>query len=812
MIGFEINGEFLDLPQERSVELNRNSPLFQQEGFIVEDYTLPVTFPNTPKNMRVLNWPHIVENAERQRPRWKCTLYYNGVPRLFGELRIQRPVNRRVISANFVSGISVIGEDIRERSLRDIVRGEVEIHDLSITKTVTIHLSPSLSERVAISINGTSYEGNTLSDMVDAINQDLDAIVSASFSGNQLTITNSVVGEFEPFYIETPDDTFYALLSGPPQWMQDYKQAYTDFVEEYKGTSRAGKPLRFGTFANFDKFFDEERPLKIYPAVNMADSSGFLTNSMQSVQQDRAKVINFNSMAPMITLDYVLRQIEEFYDITIDFPNLHADDVFFHNWTIDRPIDFYNDRKLILFDRAFDLSQLVPDIQVNDLIKALQVAYNATVFFDVRTRTLHIKNRQAFVRERSYIDITDDATPPSHIDTSALPGIRFKLTKDSGDVLDHNIDTPEDFIVGEGKREIIVGFGTPAMRDHTLRGYWPFGADYPQTTVAIQQSSNENFSFRMARYMESVFNQYLDSRPFFWTGSEGLIENHWKDGILLENEPVYIENEWLMTREQAFNLQWGQKWRIDRSDFLLHNFNVTLRANGLAMADCKFIRVPTFKLEQVDDRTFEWFGDNSSLVCLKDLENKNTGMAAYQFLFELDTTNIPGVPTGRVKVNEPSDPDYIPPFENLDFCPLFTESFEIGKLYIFMTPKNPENATSITINNTLYEQPNSANLSNRVPVPFVMPSSGTGLSVLLRNNISERSTQQYAVYKYRVRSYVGTTMTKSLELFVYPSNKAKDSQGVLQTADIFRTLFFSEAMGDFDRNNYNRLIIEKEII
>src|SRR5690606_11764657 len=129
---------FLDLPENPSVELNRNSPIFQQEGFVLEDYTLPITFPNTPKNSRILGWPHVVENAQRTRAKWDCILFYNGVPRLKGELRAKSPINHRNISANFVRGISQIGEDVKERSLRDIVNDSVTIHNQNFQKSFTL--------------------------------------------------------------------------------------------------------------------------------------------------------------------------------------------------------------------------------------------------------------------------------------------------------------------------------------------------------------------------------------------------------------------------------------------------------------------------------------------------------------------------------------------------------------------------------------------------------------------------------------------------------------------------------------------------
>ena len=47
---------------------------------------------------------------------------------------------------------------------------------------------------------------------------------------------------------------------------------------------------------------------------------------------------------------------------------------------------------------------------------------------------------------------------------------------------------------------------------------------------------------------------------------------------------------------------------------------------------------------------------------------ENTGLFVYTNLIEVD--GITGLPTGRVKPNIPSDPDYIPPVQDTTKCPL----------------------------------------------------------------------------------------------------------------------------------------------
>jgi hypothetical protein len=73
MVGFEVNGEFLDLPDNLTVELARNSPLFQQDGSIIEDYTFSISFPATPKKQKDTGFS--VHSRKRQ-PTQSCMAIY----------------------------------------------------------------------------------------------------------------------------------------------------------------------------------------------------------------------------------------------------------------------------------------------------------------------------------------------------------------------------------------------------------------------------------------------------------------------------------------------------------------------------------------------------------------------------------------------------------------------------------------------------------------------------------------------------------------------------------------------------------------
>jgi len=56
-------GETFDLPADYVIEAEKNNPLFQSKG----SQTVPVNFPTTGKNNRLLNFPFRIDRSERQK-------------------------------------------------------------------------------------------------------------------------------------------------------------------------------------------------------------------------------------------------------------------------------------------------------------------------------------------------------------------------------------------------------------------------------------------------------------------------------------------------------------------------------------------------------------------------------------------------------------------------------------------------------------------------------------------------------------------------------------------------------------------------
>lgn len=787
MIAFSINGEFLDMPPRSAVSLQRQSPLFQFEGLVQDDYTLPVGFPNTPRNSRIFDFPHIVENASRLRPKWEATMWFNGVPRLKGEIRAKSPINSKVITANFVAGLSLIGDDVKTRKLSEIIDEEIVIHEQEIYKAITIIFN--IGGTYKLKINGNIYDETVFATLINAINTDPAANYTASGVSDVLTVTMDEVGLFVPFHIEA-DSESNAVVSGVlPLWLINYNTAYVDWVADHLGSARLDKKIRLGTFGNLAAVNDA---LKDFPVCNYIRGGEFVPNRFRDQPLPNSEMENRTSLVPQLTLKAMLDAIAAYYDISVNFFALNDEDVLFSPMALDQAVKFFNGESLILWPNAFNLSQLVPDMTVNDLLKALQVGFNAQMTFDPETKVLDISHRQPLIVSRPYEDITLFCSPPSDVQLAIQKGLRFSLTADTRDKVTDADLTPSDYLVDEGERLLQAGFGAPGMRNHTLRANWP--QDGALLTVWVDLPQESQFPLKLVRYVDGD-EPHLDSRPFLWDNPAGLIANYWEDSMELENNPVTIKNTWIMPRNDIFATRWGQRWRIDRSDYLLHSFGVGLTANGPTVSECMMVRVPFFVDGAAPEpRPTAWRVFPSSLRCEKDGDNANTGIALYDLLEQYYTDDDSG--TGVTKLNAPADADYVAPTENLVACPVSFGGYVSGNLYIIMNPAINSNEEKIRVNGTEYTL--RTNGSNPFPYPAVMGAT-TQVEIVTASN------PKHDVFVWRVEVWQNATKVYDSSRTVGPNNLGPPGTDPINLT--YRTFLLSDGL--FDELKVNRIIITR---
>lgn len=364
MLQIEVNGEFLELPPDISVQFNRFNPIFQTEGVKMDDHTLPVPLPNTDHNARILGNPSVIENENRFPARIDAVLHFGGMPRIKGQLRIKSPVNNRVITVNFVSGVSEISPDLSERKLREIMEEEIVIHNNDFNRELTLEYQELHSTTYAIMVNDIDFDEASMDDLIIAINDYPNLFINASSStADQLTLRPNSSNEFIDFWIGFLPGSSWELAF-EPTYTSDYNQVYSDFIHLYFGMNSSNK-LRFPVSANLHGHEIGLQGEKRYPIVNYFDGIELAPNFVWqpfiggelSGTYGYPAVYNNTSLAPYVTVEYVLERIAAYYNITIDCPFLGGYNdklVIDHPNTLDRPTRYIEEQKIILYERSFN--------------------------------------------------------------------------------------------------------------------------------------------------------------------------------------------------------------------------------------------------------------------------------------------------------------------------------------------------------------------------------------------------------------------------------------------------------------------------
>jgi hypothetical protein len=127
MLGIEKNGERLDLSPGTSAQLERLSPFFN-ENSLAGEYSLPLTFPYTPKNARLLGLlNHFYTN--RSKTRVPVKFYDNNNFSYSGELVLEtanlhlNDIGKSSINGYFLTGVSDFFSKIKDKKLKELVLG-----------------------------------------------------------------------------------------------------------------------------------------------------------------------------------------------------------------------------------------------------------------------------------------------------------------------------------------------------------------------------------------------------------------------------------------------------------------------------------------------------------------------------------------------------------------------------------------------------------------------------------------------------------------------------------------------------------------
>ncbi|RYD78050.1 MAG: hypothetical protein EOP53_11900 [Sphingobacteriales bacterium] len=122
MISIEINDEILDLTPGTSIRFELVSPLFNI-NYITAAYTFPFTLPLTPRNKRILGFPHIINNKSSLTK--KHTVRIKVLDHAFDGILVVNRTGKRDISVSYYSQEKSFASVIEKKKLGEMSLGGV---------------------------------------------------------------------------------------------------------------------------------------------------------------------------------------------------------------------------------------------------------------------------------------------------------------------------------------------------------------------------------------------------------------------------------------------------------------------------------------------------------------------------------------------------------------------------------------------------------------------------------------------------------------------------------------------------------------
>lgn len=127
-LGIKINGEFLDLQPNTTLELEEENPFLQLGDTVQGQYSLPLTVPITEKNMRLLGNPNLL-NIRKNNTGIDAVCITNGIQHSRGQVKIEsgqcnlNAAIRGSISIYYLFGISDFYKLVENKTLADCTYG-----------------------------------------------------------------------------------------------------------------------------------------------------------------------------------------------------------------------------------------------------------------------------------------------------------------------------------------------------------------------------------------------------------------------------------------------------------------------------------------------------------------------------------------------------------------------------------------------------------------------------------------------------------------------------------------------------------------
>lgn len=640
MIGLKISGQQVEVNPETRIDFKLVNPLFNDDTLSPGSYTLPFDLPGgevSPINASIFKNIDVIENQEKF-TRQEAKLFFDGVYYKKGKIKA-KTVSSRILSTNFIFGLSTISDEIKTKKIRELLDEEIVIDDSEIEKKVI--LKPGAAAQsdelpfpfdgqykwtlAPIVINGKSYEVTNTIIAVDEqeLLEDLAALINADTDSPRAVATvitaGASSGGFAAPYMEiqsfdAPNDPHAELQVSLDGMNSSYLFDPSDFSYEFRGY-KWQVHTEMGN-ADLDGYYDPfwtalqgyftgvypDDKLR-FPAMfnggglgkqyfyNMLAPDGTLKRNIPC-STNFFYGVNTNSIHPFVRLHYLLDSIATYFGFEWEgdfFTSADTAEMLIWNPNnLDMPMDFIGNTKQFTFwQRSFNVKDLVPDISVTELLQSLASRYNLAIYPNEQTGKVRIVYREPLAKSTVFSDITSQCGRPEPIEDNSISGIKLTARKESKDTL------AGDDVYDIGDPEVTLPSAASSIRRSEN---FPFGDVGNISGPRVYHPPDDKFELRIFYYKGIVDNGTIEypqaginaiSYTDAFDGVDGLYVNFWKRWLeyQLRRRSVPIDIDF--TFADLKNFAWELKRRFDRNNYLVKSLDFTMESNRITV--CKAV-------------------------------------------------------------------------------------------------------------------------------------------------------------------------------------------------------------------------------
>jgi hypothetical protein len=612
------NADFLDTLPDTSISIKLENPILGDgEKLSPGSYSMPFEIPAgrlSEKNSAQLNHPDVIENNEPYKP-LTATLYVSSdavnapIPFKSGNLKTQS-VSGDKAQVYFTFGLNSISESFKTARLRDMVDEVFTIPSTSsVVKSVRVKKLWS-SGNHSITINGRTYTDDSISGLGVLINDYFTAnmipnsgllLPWSSLNGGDIVITMATIATdflgfdqivhstdiFAPLTIniDADDRMNWELI---PFDMTTYYNGFRTFLNGYLSGAYPNDKIRFPFMLNAGLYGE---PIKTTEFINGRDNNGILTNAAPTGSNLQAK--NINSLQPFVMLKYLFDRIAtmfsfeyegDFYSSLADQPRLIDNSV-----TLDVPMEFIGDTKLIFWRNQFNLSELVPDVTVVDFLKGIQSRYNMSVYVNEVTKKVRLQTKESMAKSADYSDVTSISGPVKGIEDLGISGFTIRVNKEENDTF----SAEESRVIGEGDVEIPVLCGRIQKTKTVLVNGGQVKAPYVSRKNAdgfglrvfhyAGIKNNGKFSYAAADINGTTINESLSDDPV------NIYSKYWQYWLMFMRNRLSVKTSIQLPLRTLLQLDWEKKHRFDRTNYLIKSIDLRITNKQLTVSGCEII-------------------------------------------------------------------------------------------------------------------------------------------------------------------------------------------------------------------------------